>query len=366
MRVIAVASQKGGSGKTTLSGHLAVQAELTGDGPVALIDVDPQGSLAAWWNERQAEAPVFARTSLADLREDLDKLREAGIKLVVIDTPPAITTAIHEVISVADFVIVPTRPSPHDLRAVGATVSLVQRCNKPLCFVVNAATPRARITSEAAIALSQYGTVAPITIHQRTDFASCMIDGRTVMELKAEGRSALEIQGLWEYLHARLEDEVSPAVFHIHQEAQIETARLSMPTPQDRAERAERRESQSALIDMPVPMPTVTPGPIQAAVPTPMTASFSQPKAVQVDAEDEAGLYGGDPGVLEALSALEAFASRAAAASVTDASSDSDASDVFSWSSLRPQAPQAAPVNAAPRVIPNVSSAVRSFGRRTS
>ena len=62
MRVLALASQKGGSGKTTLSGHLAVQAQLSGAGPVCLIDIDPQGSLADWWNERDAEMPAFAQT----------------------------------------------------------------------------------------------------------------------------------------------------------------------------------------------------------------------------------------------------------------------------------------------------------------
>ena len=61
----------------------------------------------------------------------------------------------------SDLVVVPTRPSPHDLRAVGVTVELVERLGKPLVFVVNAASPRARITSETAIALSQHGTLAP-------------------------------------------------------------------------------------------------------------------------------------------------------------------------------------------------------------
>ena len=60
MYVIAVASQKGGSGKTTLAGHLAVQADRTGFGPVALVDTDPQGSLSEWWNARTAETPLFA------------------------------------------------------------------------------------------------------------------------------------------------------------------------------------------------------------------------------------------------------------------------------------------------------------------
>ena len=62
MQVIAVVSQKGGSGKTTLTGHLSVQAGLSGSGPVAVVDTDPQGSLAAWWNERVAEAPLFLQT----------------------------------------------------------------------------------------------------------------------------------------------------------------------------------------------------------------------------------------------------------------------------------------------------------------
>ena len=154
MRVLALASQKGGSGKTTLSGHLAVQAQLAGAGPVVLIDIDPQGSLADWWNEREAEMPAFAQTTVARLQADLDSLRQQGFKLAVIDTPPAITMAIQSVISVAELIVIPTRPSPHDLRAAGATVDLCERAGKPLLFVVNAATPRAKITYEAAIALS--------------------------------------------------------------------------------------------------------------------------------------------------------------------------------------------------------------------
>ena len=76
MRVLAMSSQKGGSGKTTLSGHLAVQAQLSGAGPVCLIDIDPQGSLADWWNEREADMPAFAQTTVARLASDLEA--EAG------------------------------------------------------------------------------------------------------------------------------------------------------------------------------------------------------------------------------------------------------------------------------------------------
>lgn len=213
MRVLAMASQKGGSGKTTLSGHLAVQAQLAGHGPVVLIDIDPQGSLSDWWNERSTEYPAFAQTTVARLAADLEVLRQQGFRLAVIDTPPAITMAIQSVIQVAELIVIPTRPSPHDLRAVGATVDLCERASKPLIFVVNAATPKARITSEAAVALSQHGTVAPITIHQRTDFASSMIDGRTVMEVDPNGKSANEVVALWSYISDRLEKNFRRTVF---------------------------------------------------------------------------------------------------------------------------------------------------------
>jgi chromosome partitioning protein len=121
-----LASQKGGSGKTTLSGHLAVQADRNGEGPVALIDTDPQGSLAEWWNARESDSPAFVQSSLQTLREDLEALRDQGFKLVVIDTPPAVTKAIAQVVQFADLVVLPTRPSPHDLRAVGATVDILE------------------------------------------------------------------------------------------------------------------------------------------------------------------------------------------------------------------------------------------------
>ncbi len=215
MRVIACCSQKGGSGKTTLAGHIAVQAEIAGAGPVAIVDTDPQGSLADWWNERKAEAPAFAHTFVSRIGEDLQRLRELGIKLCVVDTPPAITTTIENVIEIADLVVIPCRPSPHDLRAAGATVELVERLGKKLVFVINAATPRARITAEAAIALSQHGTLAPVTVHQRTDYAASMIDGRTVMEVDGASASAEEMVQLWEYLNDRLTKTVSTMKFSL-------------------------------------------------------------------------------------------------------------------------------------------------------
>ncbi len=206
MRVMIFASQKGGSGKTTLAGHVAVQAERAGAGPVALVDTDPQGSLSEWWNLRQAERPYFVGTNFPRLLTDLQKLHGDGVELVIVDTSAAIVMAIRDVAVFADLVVIPVRPSPHDLRAAGATVALVEDVKKPLVFVINGAIARARITADAAIALARHGTVAPVTVHNRVNFAESMIDGRTVMETDEHSRSVEEIAALWEYLEGRLEN----------------------------------------------------------------------------------------------------------------------------------------------------------------
>jgi chromosome partitioning protein len=104
------------------------------------------------------------------------------------------------------------RPSPHDLRAVGATAALAEQQGKPFVFVINAATPRTKILNEAVLALSQHGTVAPVILHHRTGFAGSMIDGRTVLEVPGNDRSAREIELLWDYLNERLNNHVRSSV----------------------------------------------------------------------------------------------------------------------------------------------------------
>jgi chromosome partitioning protein len=169
-----------------------------------MVDTDPQGNLHGWWRLREDSEPALIRSDAGSLAEDLEQLRAQGHRLAVIDTQPAVTEAISEVVKFADLVVIPCRPSPHDLRAVGATVDIVERWQKHMIFVVNSTTRRARITSEAAVALSQHGTVAPATVHQRVDFAGSMIDGRTVMETGPEGKSAGEMAALWTYIEERM------------------------------------------------------------------------------------------------------------------------------------------------------------------
>jgi chromosome partitioning protein len=286
MIVVAIASQKGGSGKTTLSGHLAVEAERAGAGPVALIDTDPQGSLSHWWNARAARAPQFAKVGAFELESALAHLSRTGTRLAIIDTPPAISASIAQVIAHCDLVIVPTRPSPHDLRAVGATVDMAERSGKPLIFVVNGASQRARITGEAAIALSQHGVVAPVTIHHRVDFAASMVDGRTVGEAVPKSISSKEITELWLYVQDRLARLTKDA--SLLPEVRPQHLSLSPLTANEATEMAEPAEaSVPDLVPLGVPSrPDVT-----SAKPGVIHQHWSEPiNAHRVEAMNESGI----------------------------------------------------------------------------
>ncbi len=192
MRTIVVTSQKGGSGKSTICVNLAVEAEKQGAGPVALVDTDsPQGSVSHWWNAREAQTPLF----LSDFQGD-------GLSLLIVDTAPQVPQ--HQVISVADFVIIPVRPSPNDLRSVGETLAVVENLVKPFCFVINAVKPRTNIAVDTLQVLAQYGKVAPVMVGDRIDFAVSMIDGLAVSEKDPNSRSAEEITKLWSYVSEQL------------------------------------------------------------------------------------------------------------------------------------------------------------------
>jgi chromosome partitioning protein len=207
MHVVGIASRKGGSGKTTLSAHLAVAAQRPGSVLSRRSTPTRRGGLAGWWNARAAEAPRWI-DPIHGLPAAVSAARTTGYGLLLIDTPPSLSETIAEVLTVADLVLIPVRPSPNDLRAVGGTVELAKRARRRMVFVVTQATQRARITAEAAILLSQYRTVAPVMIYSRVDYATSMTDGRTAGELDPDSRSGAEIVALWTYLHNLLtEDE---------------------------------------------------------------------------------------------------------------------------------------------------------------
>ena len=206
MRVVTFACQKGAAGKTTLVGHVGVQAELAGAGPVVLLDTDQQGALAEWWNSRQPERPAFAHTFIEQIGDDIARLSELGFALCLIDSPSAVSPAVEQVIAVADLVVIPCRPSPHDLRAVTKTIDMVDSLGKPKVFVLNGATPGDKLTADAAAILSGAGTLSPVHIHNDPEFADSMFDGLTAMEAAPDSGPAKEIVELWTYLSAILNE----------------------------------------------------------------------------------------------------------------------------------------------------------------
>ena len=196
MQTVVINSQKGGSGKTSLCAHLSVEAERAGDGPVYLIDTDPQGTLSTWHETRTAETPCRVEIALDDLALALGTLAQRGAAVCFIDTAPNRSDDAG-LFQLADLVLVPVRPSPSDLWAVSATVSLLKRAGTPFLFVVNQATLNANITAQAIASLSHHGPVAETIISTRVHYAAAMTDGHTAPELAGKGPAAAEIAALW-------------------------------------------------------------------------------------------------------------------------------------------------------------------------
>jgi chromosome partitioning protein len=198
MRTIVVASRKGGTAKSTLTRHLAVEIERIA-GKAAMVDVDPMQGLTGWWKEREAETPILI-DGADGLAAAVATAIRLGVDVLLIDTPPSIGNVVADAVALADLVLIPVLPSADDLRAVGSTVELARRKRKRLVFVINRVKPRARLTGQAAIVLSQYGTVAPVMIADRSAYAASGTDGRTAPELDPKGDAAREIAALWPYL----------------------------------------------------------------------------------------------------------------------------------------------------------------------
>jgi chromosome partitioning protein len=203
MKTIVVGSQKGGSAKTTLVAHLSVEAERMGDNPVWIIDTDQQATLSHWHRRRQGETPQRAEISFAGLAKGLDALaRKHGAEYCLIDTAPAASKENAAIFALADLVLIPVRPSPNDLWAVGETVSAVRAAGVPFLFVVTQAKPNANITAQTVAALSRHGPVAQAFIADRVPYAVAMAGGNTASELAPKGAAAVEIAALWDEVKA--------------------------------------------------------------------------------------------------------------------------------------------------------------------
>ncbi len=206
MRTIAVVSQKGGAGKTTITVHLAVAAQAAGLS-VAIVDMDPQASAARWADDRAADAPEVVSIQPARLTKTLDGARAAGADLVVIDTAPNADGAGLAAIRAADLVLIPCRPSAFDLAAIATTRDLVRIEKKTPYVVLSAAPVRSALVGEARDGLAREGAeVCPVVLHARVAFSHAVIDGRTANEYEPAGRAAEEATALmlWACRHVGL------------------------------------------------------------------------------------------------------------------------------------------------------------------
>jgi chromosome partitioning protein len=205
MRTIAVLAQKGGTGKTTLAAHLAVEAEKTGPKPVVVIDTDPQGSLTSWYQRRAAEQPTLISPGRRPLAEALRICADQNVGLAIVDSAPHAAKSALTAAQAADLVLIPTRPGVFDIEAIGATIDIADQADKPVAIVINATRPRGPITDEARQALESYGKpVCPTAIVQRAALADALIDGRAIQELDPTGKAAAEIAAVWRWIKRRM------------------------------------------------------------------------------------------------------------------------------------------------------------------
>jgi chromosome partitioning protein len=201
MKTIVIESQKGGSGKTMLTAHLAVEAER-GNESVWVIDTDRQATLSLWHERRKNETPQRLDAPLERMPDALAKVAQQGAAYCFIDTAPTISDQNTGLLRLADFVLIPVRPSPSDLWAVSETVQLVKNAGKPFLFVVTQAKQQATITAQAVAALSEHGRVAQAFISDRVAYAAAMTGGNTAPELATKGPAAHEIEALWTEIKA--------------------------------------------------------------------------------------------------------------------------------------------------------------------
>jgi chromosome partitioning protein len=200
MKAIAIVSQKGGVGKTTLCANLACAAIAAGAGPVRIMDADPQATLTRRWaTPRRLDVPTLVAAPVAELAARLDVIRsEPGVLLI--DTPPALSREIALVIAAADFVLVPIQPSPPDLDAVGATVDMLEAADKPYAFIINRNRKRSRWTGPAVAELSHHGAVCPAFVHDWDSLRDGFLSGTSVVETAPASEAASEINAIWSYV----------------------------------------------------------------------------------------------------------------------------------------------------------------------
>jgi chromosome partitioning protein len=201
MKTVAIVSQKGGSGKTTVAVHLAVCAELAGK-TAAIIDLDPQASALEWHSRREADTPEVIISTPEQLPALIKSAKENKADLMIIDTAPHSDRAATIAADLADLVLVPCRPSAFDVAAIGKTLNLLKlaKALNRTAILLNAAPPRGTITDAAETGLAEIVPVAPVRLHHRAAYSHAINSGNSVEEYDPQGKAAEEIRALYKWI----------------------------------------------------------------------------------------------------------------------------------------------------------------------
>ncbi len=196
-KIVAVAQQKGGAGKTTLAVQLAVTWAAQGF-KVAMLDVDPQGSLAAWFSLRGDKGNTLSALDLPGwkLSSEIDRLKP-NYDLLVIDTPPHAETDARVAVRAAGLIVVPVQPSPMDLWATKPTLEMARKEKTDALLVLNRLPSRGKLIDVVREKIAQENMpLAQSSIGNRSAFAASMMEGKGVVESQPKGTAAQEIRAL--------------------------------------------------------------------------------------------------------------------------------------------------------------------------
>jgi chromosome partitioning protein len=204
MKIIAILSQKGGAGKTTLAINLAVLASRLKK-QTAIIDLDPQVSATNWHDNRSAEHPSVVSAQAARLQQVVDAAEDAGANLIWLDTAPHSESTSLAAARIADFVLIPCRPAILDLRAIGNTIDLVKMAGVKAAIVLTCVPSTGTLAEEAAQAVSSYDIpLCPFRIGQRAAFVHALTVSQSVNEYEPNGKAAEEIKKLYQWVIKQL------------------------------------------------------------------------------------------------------------------------------------------------------------------
>ena len=200
MKVIAIVSQKGGAGKTTLALNLAVAAERAGT-RAAILDLDAQASAVVWADVRNAAQPEVRPCLPQRLGREIERIARDGAEFVVLDTAPHAEGAALAAARAAELVLVPCRPALFDLHAIAASADLARIAAKPAVTVLNAVPSRGRLEAEARAALGASGLdVLDPRLGHRAAFVHALTMGQGVLEFEPKGKASAEVHALFEFL----------------------------------------------------------------------------------------------------------------------------------------------------------------------